>query len=83
MQRSQPTTSKKQGQNKEAIYLLEKITAKFPNRTVAYYNLGDAYWALGDKKKAKKVYKIYIKQMKQKGKQKRIPKIIKDRILTK
>ncbi len=73
----------KAGANKEAIYLLEKITAKFPKRTVAYYNLGDAYWALGDKAKAKKVYEIYIKQMKQKGKQKRIPKIIKDRILTK
>ncbi len=70
----------KAGANKEAIYLLEKIITKYPKRTVAYYNLGDAYWALGDKAKAKEVYKIYIKQMKKKGKQKQIPEIIKDRV---
>ena len=28
----------------EAVFLLEKIIKEFPNRTVAYINLGDAYW---------------------------------------
>ncbi len=49
----------KAGAYKESIYLLEKILEKYPNRTVAYINLGDAY--LGDKQKDKAIeaYKIY------------------------
>jgi len=70
----------KAGANEEAVYLLEKILEKFPKRTVAYYNLADAYWALGEKKKAVKAYKTYIKQMKAKGKEKRIPKVVKQRV---
>ena len=50
------------GLYKEAIYLLEKIIPDFPNRTVAYLYLGDAYWENNEKEKAKKMYKIYIKQ---------------------
>ncbi len=69
--------------HKEAVYLLEKILEKFPKRVVAYYNLGDAYWALGEKEKAKKAYSTYIKMMKAKGKEKRIPKVVKDRVLSK
>ena len=69
----------KAGANEEAVYLLEKILKKYPKRMVAYYNLGDAYWAIGEKKKAIKAYKTYIKQMKEKGKSKKIPQIIKDR----
>ena len=71
----------KKEMNKEAIYLLEKILKKYPNRTVAYYNLGDAYWEIGDKEKAIKAYKTYIEQMKTKGKEKRIPKKIKNRVI--
>jgi len=70
----------KAGANKEAAYLLEKIIAKFPNRTVAYYNLGDAYWALGEKKKAMKAYTTYIEQMCHKGLQKKIPKAVLERV---
>ena len=66
----------KAGANKEAIYLLEKILQKYPNRTVAYYNIADAYWAIGEKEKAKEAYRTYIKQMKAKGKEKRIPKTV-------
>jgi len=73
----------KAGSNKEAVYLLEKILKKYPTRTVAHYNLADAYWALGDKKKAVASYKTYIEQMKEKGKTKRIPKIVKERVLWK
>ncbi|MEN8304642.1 MAG: tetratricopeptide repeat protein [Campylobacterota bacterium] len=69
----------KAGANEEAIYLLEKILKKFPNRTVAYYNLGDAYWVLGEKEKAVKAYGTYIEQMKAKGKSGKIPKIVLDR----
>ena len=63
----------KAGANKEAIFILEKILSKYPNRTVAHYNIADAYWDTNDKEKAIKHYKIYVKQMKQKGKQKKIP----------
>ena len=70
----------KYGADKEAIYLLEKILKKYPKRTVAYYNVGDAYWAIGDKEKAKKAYKTYIKQMKAKGKESRIPKTVLQRV---
>ena len=70
----------KNGQNIEAVIMLEFIVRKFPNRTVAYYNLGDAYWALGQKKIAKKMYKIYVKQMKSRGKGKKIPKVVKERV---
>jgi len=70
----------KSGKNREAVYLLQKIVSKFYYRAVAYYNLGDAYWALGQKKKAKKMYEIYVKQMKARGKGKRIPKILKERV---
>jgi len=73
----------KAGANEEAIYLLKEILKKYPNRTVAYYNLGDAYWALGDKKKAKEAYLTYTEQMCNAGKQKRIPKVVKDRISSK
>jgi len=71
------------GYHKEAIYLLEKILEKYPNRTVAHYNLADAYWALGEKKKAIASYKTYIEQMKTNGKEKRIPKVVKDRVASK
>ncbi|WP_324172522.1 tetratricopeptide repeat protein [Sulfurimonas sp.] len=64
----------------EAIYLLEKILEKYPNRTVAYINLGDAYWGLANKEKAKQAYSTYIKQMKEKGKERKIPKVVLERI---
>ena len=70
----------KAGANEEAVYLLEKIVAKFPNRTVAYYNLGGAYWALGEKAKARKAYTTYIEQMCHKGLQKKIPEEVFNRV---
>ena len=42
----------KAGANNEAIYLLEKILNKYPNRTVAHYNIADAYWDIDNKQKA-------------------------------
>lgn len=70
----------KSGNNLEAVMLLEVLLKKFPNRTVAYYNLADAYWELGRKKEAKAMYETYVKQMRANGKEKRIPKVILERV---
>ena len=70
----------KAGANEEAIYLLERIIKKFPNRTVAYYNLGDAYLGLAEKEKAIKAYTTYIEQMYKKDLQKKIPKEVLDKV---
>jgi len=64
----------------EAIFLLEKIIVDFPNRTVAYINLGDAYWDLNKKKEAKVAYKTYVAQMKALNKETKIPKQVFDRL---
>jgi len=73
----------KSGANKEAVYLLENILEKYPKRTVAHYNIADAYWALGEKKKAISSYTTYIEQMKKKEKEKRIPQVVRDRVSSK
>jgi tetratricopeptide (TPR) repeat protein len=67
------------GKYAHAIEFLKDIIKQYPNRTVAYYNLGDAYWGDGDKIKAKQSYKKYIELMKKAGKEKRIPQKVKDR----
>ncbi|MHA7057234.1 tetratricopeptide repeat protein [Aquimarina sp. M1] len=64
----------------EAVFLLEKITKEAPNRTVAYINLGDAYWGLEEEEKAKKAYQTYIEQMKANGKESKIPKTVLERM---
>lgn len=66
--------------NKEAIYLLKEILQKFSNRTVAYVNLGDAYWKLGDIDLAKSVYQKYIELMIINGLEKKIPSRVKERV---
>jgi tetratricopeptide (TPR) repeat protein len=73
----------KAGANEEAIYLLKKILEKYPTRTVAHYNLADAYWELGEKKKAIASYTTYIEQMCDAGKEKRIPQVVRDRVSSK
>lgn len=60
--------------NDEAIFLLEKIIEKFPNRTVAYLNLADAYVGINETEKAKVNYEKYIDLMKKSGKETKIPK---------
>jgi tetratricopeptide (TPR) repeat protein len=67
------------GLYKEAIYLLEKVIENFPDRTVAYINLGDAYWGLGKKEHAKKAYLVYVEQMTSKNKKEKIPKRVVER----
>jgi tetratricopeptide (TPR) repeat protein len=62
--------------NKEAITLLEQVISFESKRAVAHYNIADAYDALGKKVKALIHYTLYVKQMKEMGKTKRIPKTI-------
>ncbi len=64
----------------EAIYVLENLLSYFPNRTVAYINLGDAYWGLEEKDNARQAYQKYIELMKANGKESKIPQRIFDRI---
>ena len=64
----------------QSIYLLEKIIENFPDRTVAYINLGDAYWGLGKKEHAKNAYLVYVEQMTSKNKKEKIPKRVLERV---
>ncbi|MBF8458393.1 hypothetical protein IV494_14510 [Kaistella sp. G5-32] len=65
----------------ESIFILTKIIDKFPDRAVAYLNLGDAYWLINKKSNAKESYKKYISLMKsQKKDLSKIPKVVNDRI---
>ncbi len=68
------------GLYEEAIYLLEKITNQHPDRTIAYINLGDAYWGLGNKGKAQQAYRTYVKQMKTNAIGAKIPEQVLERI---
>lgn len=61
------------GQLEPAIALLEKITKAFNHRAVAYINLADGYWAMGQKEKALKNYSRYVLIMRQNGKENKIP----------
>lgn len=53
--------------HQSAIYLLHKIIEAFPDRTVAYLNLADAYWGSKDKRNAKIFYKKYLSQTNKTG----------------
>ena len=68
------------GKYSHAVYFLEKIIKEDPTRIVAYYNLGDAYWGLGEKDKAIEAYQKYIELMKQAKKENKIPQKVKDRV---
>ncbi len=68
------------GFHNEAVMILQLILLYKPNRTVAYINLGDAYWGLNENLKAIEAYNKYIELMKANGKESKIPKRILDRI---
>ncbi|WP_372631276.1 tetratricopeptide repeat protein [Cohnella sp.] len=51
------------GQNKKAKPVLANVVKLVPSRTVAYLNLADVEWALGQRSAAKSHYKIYWKQL--------------------
>ena len=63
-----------------AVELLEKVTEKVPGRVVAWLNLADAYWGLGNEVKSQICYQTYLKLMESQHKDlKRIPKRVYDR----
>ncbi|SHG29077.1 tetratricopeptide repeat protein [Chryseobacterium vrystaatense] len=66
------------GENKksnEAIFLLNEITNKYPERVVAWLNIADNYWNLNNRIKAKSAYQKYISLMKSQRKDSsKIPK---------
>lgn len=64
----------------ESILILSKVIEITPSRTVAYINLGDAYWGLKEYDKAKQAYRTYIAQMKANGKEAKIPDRILERV---
>lgn len=61
------------GHYPEAVELLQHITRKHPDRVVAYLNLADAYWALGEREQARQAYGQYHEKMTAAQKQARIP----------
>ncbi|MDM1553099.1 tetratricopeptide repeat protein [Chryseobacterium indologenes] len=69
------------GNYKAAIELLKQIISKFPNRAVAYLNLADSYWNIGEKDNGKEYYKKYISLLKsQKKDLNKIPRYIYARV---
>jgi len=64
----------------ESIDILEIILRSHPNRTVAYINLGDAYWGIEEKEFAKQAYQKYIELMKASGKKSKIPERVFERV---
>ncbi|RON51136.1 hypothetical protein BK665_20335 [Pseudomonas frederiksbergensis] len=63
----------------EAVELLSYVIANHPDRTVAYLNLADAYWGLGNKKQAAENYNKYNSLMIQSGKTAKVPKRVIER----
>jgi len=61
------------GRYKEAIYVLKNVANQFPERTVVYINLGDAFLMNGENECARQAYQKYIELMKASGKQAKIP----------
>lgn len=64
----------------ESIDILEILLRSYPKRTVAYINLGDAYWGNNEKKYSKDAYLKYIERMKASGKECEIPKRVFERV---
>jgi hypothetical protein len=66
------------GRYQDGLNILLDIVTKFPNRTVAFINLGDTYSGLNNVVKAKEAYTTYISLMKKDGKEAKIPKRVFD-----
>lgn len=64
-----------------SITVLKKILQKYPDRIVAYLNIANSYWNVGEKEKAIENYKTYYSLMKsQKKDLNKIPKYVGERI---
>jgi len=69
------------GYHEGAIYVLNEVVSAFPNRTVAYINLGDAYWGLEKYSEAREAYQTYIRLMRENNREQRIPQRVLDRVV--
>jgi uncharacterized protein (TIGR02145 family) len=64
-----------------AIYLLNAVLEKYPQRVVAHLNIADAYWGNGERVKARKHYEEYVRLMKDQKKDiSNIPQTVYDRL---
>lgn len=63
-----------------SLYILKKIIKIYPNRIVAYLNIADVYWEIGNKDHAKVYYQEYISRMGKIGKKSIIPKRVFQRV---
>lgn len=68
------------GYSREAATLLEEVVEKHPDRVVAYLNLADSYWALGNIEGAVTMYRKYIELMGERKKAGSIPERVYERI---
>jgi hypothetical protein len=57
----------------DAVAVLSAVLAAFPDRTVAYLNVGDAYVGMHDTAKAKVAYRRYAEGMEKEGRKQKIP----------
>jgi tetratricopeptide (TPR) repeat protein len=57
----------------ESIELLNAVIVNNPNRTVAYLNIADSYWAMNNKARAIEAYRQYASRMSVAGKASKIP----------
>ena len=64
----------------QSLQILKPVTDQFPDRAVAFLNLGDAYFGVHDYSNAKEAYVRYIDVMKKAGKEKKIPGVVFERI---
>jgi tetratricopeptide (TPR) repeat protein len=64
----------------KAESILNEIIEMFPDRVVAYINLGDTYFGLKNTVKAKDAYLKYIDLMKKENKESKIPKRVFERV---
>jgi len=64
----------------QSTFVLEKILDQYPTRTVAYINLGDAYWGLDKRIKAKAAYQKYVELMKANEREHKIPQKVLERV---
>ncbi|MFP4015080.1 MAG: tetratricopeptide repeat protein [Chitinispirillaceae bacterium] len=63
-----------------SLEMLYDVVSKFPERKVAHLNIGDVYYALGKKKKAREHYKIYSALMNADDNEKKIPSRVIERL---
>jgi hypothetical protein len=68
------------GKNQEAVKVLNAVIREDPKRTVAYLNLADALWAVGNHNESRINMKEYVRLMTEAGKARKIPKRVQERL---